>query len=1114
MRTIRIFISSPNDVREERSNAEAILKRLVGRFHARARIEFTLWESEWYEAKASIPSQLPRPGTFDIVVLILWSTLGSARTIDPEDGTEHESGTRFEVIDAVRGAGGERPKLFVYRRMSVRPASLDMSEDALREAKTQWEAVKDFFAHAAPRLGIEAFNPYETPVEFAEKLEKMLAAKIEELLTHNDGAAVVSEVVEPFKGLAVFQQDDYAMFFGRTLALYQVVSSLIRQAKAGRPFVLIFGHSGVGKSSFVRAGLVPHLTTTRVISDVAAWRSIIFEPSDSTNDLIGGLSAALCAEQGVPELAEDCGGQDRLAAMLRDDPGAVVPVLRLRLGRIAASEGGGPSGTARLLLLVDPFEEIFTRKSAEEDQRLFARALRILCSSGLVWVLGTIRSDYYERCSAIEDIRVLKEGDGQYHLPPLTFSELHQVVTEPARLAGVKFESRPDRGKLEDEIINAAMRHTDPLPLLSYTLQQLFERSTAKGRRVMTFEAFDELGGLAGALSKRADEARNAAFRAMKGDPEAAWNTVFGSLVSIDRDGQRVRLYARPERFEDPDSRTLQLELDKARLLITDKDDQNKPVISIAHEAMLREWQTLSAWIAHREVLLRLHAALKQEAEEWASRGKREEDLSLHDAKLAQAEQFMAQPQGLPVEPVVAEFVRAAVERRDRASRRQRARDKRIAVIMTVAFVIAAGTAVYAYREKSAHTQTKQYVKEEYEKQSEWLGAIITGFETDDPLTEQSWGLMNNVIDNAVGQYLLLDPPKTPQLLRLGAKELEDVAKMMKDRGLYVAAARVQERAVDLLEEANLSDKAALAKAVLKLGGYLYQAGAYGKAMSADEQAQRLYGELQGSRGPDTLKAQGYVAGLHRRFGRNVRAARLLQEVAEASENRSDIDPTVLADIYENIGEAHRSLGQFTEAERAYKRQIELLKDLPPKLALARGEYGILLQYQKKLTEAEPYLREALQRVKHERNGLAAAQEYKLARVLIDLGQCKPGDEAEKLLADSYSILRQPLYYNQLRLAKCLEARAKLYLCQGNVQDARRDAETVLRYRREDLALFNSHHPDIIAAYDLLAECYEAAGEPDEAAKCQSKRDELEQQQQASEEEESRELERKRLGDQ
>src|SRR6185369_4953903 len=175
----------------------------------------------------------------------------------------------------------------------------------------------------------------------------------------------------------------------------------------------------------------------------------------------------------------------------------------------------------------DQLEELFTRDTDPSLREAFVRILAALAESGFAWVIGTIRADFFHRCGEIPGFSALKDGLSSYELLPPTRAEIGQIIREPARAAGLRFEEDANRGRLEDVLQEAAVADPGSLPLLEFVLDALYE--AASGRRLLTFAAYRALGGLEGAIARRADEVVDA----LPADIQEALPAVLRALTTM-----------------------------------------------------------------------------------------------------------------------------------------------------------------------------------------------------------------------------------------------------------------------------------------------------------------------------------------------------------------------------------------------------------------------------------------------------------------------------------------------------------------------------------------------------------------------------------------------------
>lgn len=1097
MQTIRVFISSPSDVAAERAAALRVIERLKRQYHGRARLDPFLWEHDAYEASRPFHAQIPRAGEYDVVILIMWSKLGTPLTVD---GREYASGTVFEFEDALCSATAGRTRLLVYRKTTPLPLNLSHTREELLQAKVKFDEVEKFFHDNFDHHqgGVRGFNSFDATAAFEDGLEKELRKQIDSSRAATREVSVSEE--SPYRGLQLFDEEHQHFFCGRTRAVYHVVGALQHQAAAGRPFIVVFGRSGVGKSSFIRAGVAPYLTGANVIAGVSCWRRALFEPSDSTTNLVGGLASAICADGALPEAAEGAGGRDAFARLLRENTDAAVILIRQCLREVARTDNAAEGAAARLLVLIDPLEEMFTRgikavrqasesgRAPTHDQEIreFAKVLHNLCTSGVVWIVASLRNDFHDQASAIPDLQALQEGEGQYHLAPLSPSEIAQAVMLPAEIAGVRFEETADRGSLATEIVDAALHHTDPLPLLSYTLDQLFERSYAATTGYMTFAAFDQLGGVDGALSRRADEALSAARARMTGKASDCWDKVFGLLVDVDRDGRRVRVYARSAQFDDPDSRALREELDRARLLITDIDDQHRPVVSIAHETMLTRWTTLRDWIDERAEQLRLRSMLAGLTQDW-SPNRDPEFLVLQGARLARAEQFIHEPRGLEIDPVVREFVQANADRRDEADRRAKARWRNAFMVISaacVAALVACGVALYQKGELRREKNATETVSEDLQDVLKFMLTLIQ--DRLNTRAESDRQLISAIGKRVAEHYTQIDvSQKSPAKLVDASTQMANDARMLADIRLFEAATPVMERSIQVYEASELADPIELAHRWDDLGDWYFRRSMFDEEEAAYKTSLKVRADAGLGDSPENQHALAGLGMLLKTKGEYAQAVIQLRRCIKALEAANPPMEQELADQYDALADILRNLTWFDECEEVSKRGIELAekvaKEAPandPRQAAVlkyRSEFAVVRQRQKRLPEAKAMLLDVKKKY-HDDIGVDqdyARILYKLARVQIDL---KEYDDAKAALDESYDLLKSRP--GELPMAKCLEARAQLHFALKEYSDAEDDIREALEIRSAKLS---GPNPDLFDARLLLADALEAQGKTNDA---------------------------------
>jgi tetratricopeptide (TPR) repeat protein/ABC-type multidrug transport system fused ATPase/permease subunit len=630
-KTIKIFISSPSDVRPERMIAERVVARLDREFAYHFRVEALLWEHEPLIASHHFQDveNIPAPSSTDIVVVILWSRLGvmlpQDRFVGAVSGKAPVSGTEWEFEDAL--AGYQRvgqPNLLLYRKQAPITASLD-DEARLEEIRAQKRLVDEFLKRwfmASDGTFTAASTVFPDETQFEEKLEADLRQLLRRQLTNRTGGdgletpTVRWHAGSPFRGLESFQLEHAPIFFGRTRARNELRSVLARRAEVGCAFVMVMGASGSGKSSLVRAALLPDLLLPGMIGTVGLVRYAVMRPSDGSGDIINSLAAALMSESALPELAQLQYTVEGMTRLLASDPSQVTFAMRQGLMRAAESANLTQIASARLVLVVDQMEEILTADSLSKDIReAFIDIVDALARSGLVWVVATMRSDFFEQLTGYPKLAALSEGDGKYLLAAPVPAEIAQIIRQPAREAGLTFEAAAADGEsLDDVILAAAASDPDSLPLLEFLLAQLWERREGG---LLSFSAYQAVGGLEGALGQHAQHA----YEQLPGEVRAAFATVLRALVTVRQDVRGGATARNPLLASfapgSPERRLIdRFASASVRLLVIDGSR-----VRLAHESLLTHWPLAASTLAEAWADIQLRAKLEQEAVRWHNAG-------------------------------------------------------------------------------------------------------------------------------------------------------------------------------------------------------------------------------------------------------------------------------------------------------------------------------------------------------------------------------------------------------------------------------------------------------------------------------------------------------------
>jgi WD40 repeat protein len=722
---LRIFISSPGDVPDERLRADLVIDKLAQDYSRFFSIDGYRWEHEPMLASGHFQDAVEPPSKFDIVVMILWSRLGTplpdhtgTRDYRGIDGRAPVTGTEWEYEEALQAARSHgAPDILAFRNVS--PAPIDPRDvEARARSIAQLDALDAFWKrHFADRgIFLAAYDEYRTLEEFARRLEESLRKLIERRIageTGLAGSAIWSGA--PFRGLAAYEFEHAAIFFGRDGAVAKAAEQLATQARAGSAFLLVSGPSGSGKSSLVKAALVPRLMKPQRITGAAFLRRVVFRPSEGGGDVIGGLADALTRGAGtdgvgLPELLGPGQSPAQLATYLRAAVGEPSFVFAAALGRL--TQAGRAEGRvlayeeAKLILVVDQLEELFTAPGINaEDRQLFIKLLGGLARSGAVWVIATIRSDFWHRAAEIPELVTLAEGFGRLDIAAPSPAELAEMIRKPAQLAGLSFETSDKTGLGLDAVL-AEHAATEPgaLPLLSFTLDELYRRDVlASHGKMLTYASYEGLGQLEGAIATRADEV----IGALPVSAQKALPRVLRTLAAVTTGAQHVAV-ARSARVEGftpgSDARALVDALTAARLLVA-STDSGEPTVRLAHEALISRWTRARDQLTSDRRDLETRELVERQQRRWQqTQGRAQRQLLLRDPDLANAVD-LTRRWGDELDADTRRFVQAS-------ARRARLRQQLTAAAALVFAALAVG-AIYAQQQATVQRNRAEAATEQ-----------------------------------------------------------------------------------------------------------------------------------------------------------------------------------------------------------------------------------------------------------------------------------------------------------------------------------------------------------------------------------------------------------------
>jgi WD40 repeat protein/DNA-binding SARP family transcriptional activator len=523
-----------------------------------------------------------------------------------------------------------------------------------------------------------------SPVESMSPDE--LVASVVEALT-GKAAAPVDTVPNPYKGLRAFEEADAADFFGRA----ELVDEILRRLALER-LILVVGGSGSGKSSVVRAGVLPRLRLGEVPGSDRWFVTALLPGASPFTALAEGLRhVAVTDTVGLTEeLAFSEGGIDQVLRRLVPDGG-------------------------QLVLVVDQFEELFTL-APDAEQRAFLDGVvhALSAPDSRLRVVATLRADFYDRPLRFHRFGALVRN-ATVTVPAMSAADLEGVVAGPAERVGARVDP-----PLVAELVAAVVDEPAALPSLQYTLYELAERSPD---RALTLTGYRNLGGVDAAIAARAEHL----YLSLDDEDRDAVRRTFERLVVVGTEGEPTRRRApRSELAQLIPGRSIDDTVEPwvhARLLTSDRHPATRePTVEVAHEALLREWPRLRGWIEEDRDALLAAGQLREDAAAW-DRLDRDPDALYRGAKLEVA---LARTDGradvLPARERA--FLDAGREERDREGQREQERVARQAranrrlriqlVALAAAFVVAAtvGFVAVDQRRRAEHEERTATARE------------------------------------------------------------------------------------------------------------------------------------------------------------------------------------------------------------------------------------------------------------------------------------------------------------------------------------------------------------------------------------------------------------------
>lgn len=442
----------------------------------------------------------------------------------------------------------------------------------------------------------------------------------------------------PYRGLNAFDEADSPLFFGRATLVEKLATTI-----AGQPLTVVLGASGSGKSSLVRAGLIPYLRSDQESPSAKHWW--IVPPLRPGESPFQSLNRSLISANLSP-----------------------VDANHTLTERISQWRQSSP---VMLLLVVDQLEELITLcpNQTECHQFLQQLAAAITSHADRLRLVLTLRSDFepHFRQTALEP----NWTTARFLIPGMTREELRQAIEAPASARVLYF----DPHSLVDQLIDEVVQMPGALPLLSFTLSELYlkylrrqEQAQQQGEiidRAITQQDYNELGGVARSLTQRADQEYETLIKRDPACGRTVQHAMLRMVAVTSGEMARRRVPLSELDYPEPEQQRVEQVIDQfsqARLLVSSTDATGKPYVEPAHDAMVRGWQRLLDWANAAQETLLLQRRLTPAAEEWRNQQK-PAYLWNSDPRLSLLNQILHSPNNW-LNRVEAEFVQRSIQQR------------------------------------------------------------------------------------------------------------------------------------------------------------------------------------------------------------------------------------------------------------------------------------------------------------------------------------------------------------------------------------------------------------------------------------------------------------------
>jgi tetratricopeptide (TPR) repeat protein len=760
----------------------------------------------------------------------------------------------------------------------------------------------------------------------------MLSGELTRLAMSARGGFPWDRTRSPFPGLLAFDEADAAIYFGRDDDIRRLIERLnARRAQGGEKLIALLGASGSGKSSLLRAGVLPRLKR-----DKRNWLTL--EPFRPQIHPMAELSQAIA-------LALGPGGnwQQVHDALAGADPTDALH----RLARDLRAASGANEAT--ILISIDQGEELFGAADKAEAERFFT-VLNIALGEHLPFMaVLALRSDFLGQLQTAQPLDTRFE---EFSLKPMPLERVRDIIEGPAKVAGVT---------VEEALVSAAIRDAatdDALPLLAFALRELYDQFGAtRTLSLSSYRAFaDEKAGLSpidNAVRRRADQTIEDA-KPSAAELLALKNAFIPSMVRVNAEGEYVRRPAHRDQLPAGAGRLIE-RLAKARLLQM-REERGSVVVEVTHEALLRKWPLLRGWLDEEREFLIGKDQLEQDLREWNNAPADQKDEALLTGlKLTRGRQWLIdRPQQLS--DAERKFIQAAAARQAaELARRERLRRYIQFGSMAAALILAVVAAIAFWQRgvaKAALVEAERNYQLALDQAAGSVNLLTKSFE-DGAISNR---LMQQLIEKAQ-QTLNELPGEADEVKAARAQLLEVLSIANLALGNVVNGRRFAETGLELAEslrKKHPNDRRWIRLVQLahgQMSEVFYWSGDGDRALQEAMTAKDIAAKLAESK-PDDEDLQWDLSDQYRRIGAALDVIGHLDKGMEAHRAWLKIATDQIARNPEStrwlarLASANREIGNsrmqslnYTEAVGAYRESVRILSQL---LARHPGNAGYL----------------------------------------------------------------------------------------------------------------------------------------------------------------------------